>query len=381
MRRTIVVKIGGSILRDASSYNLAASKILHEYNENGIVVVVSAMNKVTDTLISIMRGNFSLLKEIEENHTMVARELGGERLVQEINELLTNLRSAILAYYTSQDDELSNFILSFGERMSSILMRQAFLNNGANSSVFHSDKLLILDSSSRKIDYQVTFHNLKKSLSKCIENSIVTVIEGFIAGDFYGKIYTLGRGGSDYTATIAGVALGAEFIRLVTDTPGIFSVSGINVVNPRVVRYLDYEEAHEASLHGVKKFHKKTFEPLLLFNPKTRVFVGSIDKLGTEITNEVPEEFKNTIKLVACETLKKNKVSKVALIGNKLKNISTIKHLLEIVDKLGIELEGIKFNSKKPCVEILVSSDCLNVFVNELHEKLINSFYVTEVKI
>jgi len=281
-----VVKIGGSLLSSGRDYiNIASiieDRFLRNSNER-VFLVVSAARGVTDELISIVNGDGDAIGEIESKHLEAAEEIGDRATQEKIAMLLHQLRSALRD--CSSSDRCYHEILSFGERLSAVLLEGAFRAVGIESR--RIDALRALIASYRDgdlvIDYEASQRRLAEAFSSIGGSAAVFIMEGFIASLSDGRIVTLGRGGSDYTATAVAALLSAQEAHLITETEGIMSGDPKLFKNPRIVKALDISEAKLASIYGVKRLHPKTLEPLEVSPYPRKLFITSPEGRGTEI--------------------------------------------------------------------------------------------------
>ncbi|MEZ0394220.1 MAG: aspartate kinase [Desulfurococcaceae archaeon] len=289
--RACIVKIGGSLLVDARSYVESARNVLALASRSGCkpIVVVSAARGVTDLLIRASEGDEAALAAAKELYEDIARELGGtlaNKVVEELGRLAMIVRAGV------RDGATRDLVLSFGERISKLLMVAALEHAGARAVGFNADEILITDErhGDARVDFEMTRALLEKAKHSLEGPDYVSVIEGFVGRARDGSVTTLGRGGSDYTATALGALLGCD-VYLVTDVDGVFTADPRLVPSARLVGLMDYGEAYEAALRGAKNTNPKAFEPLLAF-PGPDVYVGSWRLMGTRITGkagEVPE--------------------------------------------------------------------------------------------
>lgn len=371
MKEVAVVKVGGSMLKKASSYEDVAHQVEEYFSNYKTLVVVSAMSGITDAILSSLNGETKSLEHVESRYLEVASAIGSKNLVEEVQEQLNQLKQAVAVFQRTRDRSVFDYALSFGEKISKRLMMTTLENLGLRTVSINSTEVIVVSELPDSVDYNLTFNRVRDLILKCFKDSRVPVMEGFICGDLNGHVRTLGRGGSDYTATIAGTALNAKVVHLLTDTPGILSINGAFEVKPRVVKFMNFEEAYEASLYGVKKLHRKTFEPILLFRPRTNVLVGSIENSKTYISWDIPESYVNTVKLIACKNHKTNKLSRVALVGNGVKQFGFLENITDLICQLKVQVRELKFSANKPKLEIVVSKDYLKELVCNLHENFV----------
>ena len=292
----IIVKFGGSILRRGSDY-LEAAKHVENLLRKGhrVIVVVSAMKGVTNTLIDIAESKRSSknIDFIAELHRQAVQEItdGDKDYLLEVEKILEELSRIakaieILGEITPRARDL---LLSFGERLSALLMHAALSESGIESTWLTGwDAGIVSDNSfgEAKPIHELSSKLVKGRLQPLLAKNIVPVVTGFIAGTLDGTITTLGRGGSDYTATLLAKYLDADEVRLYTDVPGVMTADPSLVPNAKTIPYLSFREAMELSHLGAKRFHPRTFEPLRGTRIKVRVLGFRNTGEGTIIGEE-----------------------------------------------------------------------------------------------
>ncbi len=291
MEKIVITKFGGSILSNGSDYSRIADHVKNLTEQGiGTVVVVSAMKNVTNSLIKLISNPVqyrAILSWIKEKYELALKDAcnGGckEELYEAFKELVTELERVAWAIGVLGEvsPKVKDYILSFGERLSSIVMCAALSSkevpceplSGFDAGIVTDDNF----GEARPI-HEISSRLSRAKILPLLRAGKVPVVTGFIGGTLDGAITTLGRGGSDYTATLLAKYLGAEEVRLYTNTPGILAADPRFVSNARIVSKLSFKEAMELAYLGAKKFHPRTFEPLL--GTGIRVKVTSIDKSG-----------------------------------------------------------------------------------------------------
>ncbi|MDX2179178.1 MAG: lysine-sensitive aspartokinase 3 [Bryobacteraceae bacterium] len=290
------MKFGGSSVESAEAIARVA-KIVRAA-EPPVVVVVSAMGKTTNRLLEMaecaVRGErekaLELCASLREYHE---REAGshpaiGERF-SELAELLRGL--AILGELTPRSIDA---ISSFGERLSSVLVANAL---GAA----HADSRRYVVTDARHTQaaplYGPTFERLKT-----LPRAPVVVMGGFIAATEFGVTTTLGRGGSDFSASILGAGLGAREIQIWTDVDGMLTADPRVTPLGRRVKIISFAEAAELAYFGAKVLHPSTVVPAVEKNIPVRILNSRRPEVqGTLIVAEAPAS-KNVVKSIACKT-------------------------------------------------------------------------------
>ena len=312
----IVMKFGGTSVGDAAAINQAA-EILQSRIPRAPVVVVSAMARVTDTLLRLaetaMERRFdeakAIISDLGNRHISTARNLLStdshliddvERAIEEqFRELESLARSvATLGELTARSQDA---IVSFGERLSSLLVTAALRARGIRAELVDSRRFIITDD-----NFTMAAPNLSETeartrarLLPLVERQIVPVAQGFIGSTADGVTTTIGRGGSDYSAAIIGATLGAEAIEIWTDVDGLMTADPRVVQDARRIRVISFAEAAELSYFGAKVLHPSTVLPAVERGIPVHIFnTRNPSCEGTLIVRE-PHPSSNLIKSIA----------------------------------------------------------------------------------
>lgn len=278
----IVMKFGGTSVGDAAAINRVA-EIVKSKLDHAPVVVVSAMTRVTDGLLRVARiaterryeEAAGLIEELRQRHLDTARELlAGHEVANaysldwavrsidyQFNEMSGLARSvATLGELTPRSQDA---IVSFGERLSSVIVTAAFAARGIAAELVDSRQFVVTDKQFTRAapDMLATRQRACDVLLPVIEQSCVPVAQGFIGATIDGVTTTIGRGGSDYSAAILGAALGAEAIEIWTDVDGLMTADPRVVRSARRIRVISFAEASELSYFGAKVLHPSTVMP------------------------------------------------------------------------------------------------------------------------
>ena len=273
----IVMKFGGSSVANAERIRHVAS-IIQAYKESRPVVVLSAMGDTTDHLLDAadmaVNGKVDIAK-VEKLHLDTAKELGVD--VPAIQELLTELNTLLtgISMLHELTKRTRDYLVSFGERMS-VRMMAAYLAKEGTPAKFYDawDIGMVSDSNYMAAELlDEVWENIPKHLNdykngKQVEIPIVT---GFIAKDSKGIITTLGRGGSDLSATMIGAAMKAEEIQTWKDVDGILTTDPRIVKEARTVPEVTYEEAQELAMFGSQVLHPRSMLPVRKSGTPVRV--------------------------------------------------------------------------------------------------------------
>lgn len=286
----IVMKFGGSSVANAECIQRAAG-IIQAYKDERPVVVLSAMGDTTDHLLeaaeAAVRGIVSIDK-IEQLHRNTEQEL--EIDVPEIHSLLAELKTLLTGI--SMLHELTrrtrDYLVSFGERLS-VRMMAAYLEKEGIPARPRDSWDIGFVSDSKHMDAELleeVWENVPKCLGKYATGAKteIPVVTGFIAKDKNGIITTLGRGGSDLSATMIGAAMRAKEIQTWKDVDGIMTADPRIVKEARPVAEVTYEEAQELALFGSQVLHPRSMIPCRKTDTPVRVKNSyNISSPGTRI--------------------------------------------------------------------------------------------------
>lgn len=266
-KKMIVMKFGGSSVANAERIKHVAS-IIQAYAEKRPAVVLSAMGDTTDHLLEAadlaVQGKVDIEK-VEKLHFDTAKELGID--VPAIKELLDELKTLLTGI--SMLHELTrrtrDYLVSFGERMS-VRMMAAYLQKQGTSAKFYDawDIGMVSDSNYMSAELlDEVWENIPKALNdyKNGKQKEIPIVTGFIAKDKNGIITTLGRGGSDLSATMIGAAMNADEIQTWKDVDGILTTDPRVVKDARPVPEVTYEEAQELAMFGSQVLHPRSMIP------------------------------------------------------------------------------------------------------------------------
>ncbi len=301
----IVMKFGGTSVESAAAIERVAGIVKARLHRRP-VVVVSAMGKTTNRLLSIAHHAVSgkrddALRELLALRDFHLRESGMERTVdehfQELGELTRGL--AILGELTPRSIDA---ISSFGERLSSLIVTNHFQKLGIRTVHVDSRKVITTDSRHTQAAplFDITYPRLAEKIPPLAHESVV-VMGGFIASTAAGVASTLGRGGSDFTASIVGAGIGAEEIQIWTDVDGMLTADPTILTGGHRVRTCSFDEAAELAYFGAKVLHPATVVPAVEKNIPVLILNSRRPEVeGTRIVSAaVPS--KNVAKSIACK--------------------------------------------------------------------------------
>ena len=300
-----VIKFGGTSVATSKSLKNVFSIIENE--KENTIVVVSALGGITDLLHDFIssKGNSSVdyLKEIEERHLEIIHGLSKVEnqssllsfLKQQLNELETILEAV------STIDEITkktiSKVLSFGEILSSKIIFELLNQRGNDISYLDSREIIFTKyhNNNEIIDEEKTGISISNNI-ELIDSKLI-IMPGFIATDSNNEISNLGRGGSDYTASVMANYTNSEALEIWTDVSGVFSANPKIVKNSKAIESLSYKEAMELSFFGAKVIYFPTLQPLI--EKSIPAYIKNTfdkDAVGTCISNKGENNEESTIK-------------------------------------------------------------------------------------
>ncbi|HEX9918607.1 MAG TPA: aspartate kinase, partial [Pyrinomonadaceae bacterium] len=280
-----VMKFGGTSVEDARAFARVA-RIVGARREQHPVVVVSAMCRVTDALLSSVEtagagdadGALDALEEHFERHLLVARTLPGgarDELFLEV-ELARRKLGELLRRVASKQEPcppLRDEIISHGECLSAKLLAAVLSERALPAAYVDARRCVITDDAHGAATpaNDETYERTRAELSPLLDAGRIPVLGGFIGSTADGRTTTLGRGGSDYTAALVGASVGAREIQIWTDVNGVLTADPRVVPQARTIPNLSFAEAAELAYFGAKVLHPKTILPAVIRGIPVRI--------------------------------------------------------------------------------------------------------------
>ncbi len=269
-----VVKFGGTSVGDPTRIVNACDIIASKRAKGPVVVVVSAASKVTDMLLKAADAATRGAIDVEPVVSRVRALLDAFSLPHSLVEgEVRALREAIAKIPAGEplNAERSDLVASFGERFSVRTMAAILTARGTKADAYDAyDVGMITDDHFGAAEpLAESAERMRDALS--IPRQGVAVVTGFIGRTLDGRITTLGRGGSDYSAALFGAALRADEIEIWTDVDGVMTSDPRVVTTARTIPVLSFTEAAELAYFGAKVLHPKTIHPAVRENIPVRV--------------------------------------------------------------------------------------------------------------
>ena len=302
MNTPLVFKFGGASVKDAESVRNVAA-IISTYTERPMVVVVSAMGKMTNAFEGVVAAWSQqrwadaehLLEDIFLFHQTIIQELFAEEaseITSTVEGLLQQLKSGLQRTDLSYGQQY-DFIVHHGELISTSII--AHYVGKTTPTVWQDTRTLVkTDDQFRRATVQ--WEETTSAIQAGIDPEKVNVVQGFIGSDALGRPTTLGREGSDYTGAVFAYCLKATSLTIWKDVPGMLNGDPKTFQNTTKIDALPFNEAIELAFYGASIIHPKTIQPLKkkgiplhiksFLNPKASgTTIGAVDRPQPEVAN------------------------------------------------------------------------------------------------
>lgn len=384
----LVLKYGGTSISTPQKVRDIAKHLSSLKKGNQIVVVCSAISRVTDDLIEISKliKNEKKSKEIKklinkliQNHKQFAQKTISKTKVKK--QLLADLGSDFTKLSALVDGMILlweitprslDYLISYGERLSSKIVSAALVDVGIKSEPFTGKQIGIVTDSNfgeSKPLMDTTRLRVSKNVDSLFAKKIVPVVGGFAGADQHGRTTTFGRGGSDYSATTIASSIKADEIWLMSDVDGLMTADPKIVKNAKILKEVSYVEAIEMSLFGAKQIHPRTFEPLLSKKIPMRIRnTFNLKNEGTLVTAIPGTDTKKTVKSVS--TIRNNGLIDIRG-GSMVGAPGTAGKIFTTLANAGVNVMMISQNPSESSISIVVKNTDLDKAVNSLEMELL----------
>ena len=298
----IVLKFGGSSVASATEIRKVLDILAQQ--DKPMAVVVSALGGVTDSLHSLGKlaasGDSTYteqLKEVESRHMDLVQELipvaKQSAVLSTTKQMINRIETILDGVYMIRElsTKTQDTLLSFGELLSHTIIAHAAQAKGLDAVAKNAQDLIVTEQSLGRtlVDYDTTNSNINSFFNK--NNNTIVILPGFVAKNKNGVITTLGRGGSDLSASIIACAIRAEYLEIWTDVSGMYTAHPAIVKQAKAIPEISYQEAMELSHFGAKVIYPPTLQPIT--EMKIPVFIKNTFKpkaAGTLITHSTEAE-------------------------------------------------------------------------------------------
>ena len=265
-----VFKFGGASVKDSAAVRNMTDIVRHHAHQP-LVVVVSAMGKTTNAIERIHAARFDgkpyqeELNEVVRFHTELTDELFGENRSGKsaLQSQLEAFNQALNQPCTSNYDQEYDSLIGFGELISTAIIQAYLEAEGVSSVWFDARKIVITDSRFRdaRVNWEASRHCITPVQQALLENK-ACVIQGFIGSDSRGNSTSLGREGSDFTASIMAYLLDASDVTIWKDVPGMLNADPKKFKDTVKLDRISFKEAIELAYYRASVIHPKTIKPL-----------------------------------------------------------------------------------------------------------------------
>jgi len=301
--RIVVMKFGGSSVADAPAIERVVAIVARERQQGAApVVVVSALGGVTDRLLALAAGGApereTALDALARRHVEVVTGLDANHdgeVARFIDDRFDELRSAFRELSGAEPDPRTlDIIAAAGELLSSRIVAAAMTARGLPATWVDARDAIVTDAQhTAALPLAAeTEDAARRAAGHHVTAGRIPILGGFVGRTLEGETTTLGRGGSDYSASLIGAAIDASEIQIWTDVDGMLTADPRIVANAEVVPHLSFAEAAELAYFGAKVLHPSTIFPAVSRNIPVRILNSRRpDAQGTLITSTpVPDE-------------------------------------------------------------------------------------------
>ena len=394
----IVMKFGGVSVADGESMR-NVGKIVERFRAEGneLVVVTSAMFNVTNSLLDAakragkgqMEHVLKFVEDTRERHIQSARAAMSDkevldRTIQVIESKCDDLKNILLgiAHIGELTPRSKDFVVGFGERFSAPILQGALEDQGMKAKAMTGGEAgIITDDHFGWAEplMNVTTLEVRQVIDPLVEKGVVPVVGGVTAATQDGTQTTLGRGGSDFTASIIGAAIRADEVWVWKDVEGLMTANPMIVKDARMIDRISFSEAMELAHFGAQVIHPKALESAARFQLPFRVkSLSNADGAGTLIVKEVKVKDGNVVKAITnIDDVDLITVSGASMVGTP----RLAAKVLEILTDEDIDVLMISQSSSEENITLAIPKDDGAKAQNALELSLLGSKQVREVSI
>lgn len=305
-----VFKFGGASVKDAEGVKNITS-IINQEDAEGILIVVSAMGKMTNAFEDVVDSYYNKkddlpekLNFIEKFHKDIMTKLfdKNDDIYKKVDVLFGELGWFLARNTSRRYNYVYDQIICFGELLSTRIVSEYLSKKGNNNVWFDARNCIKTDSNYRdaKVDWNLT----QELISETVDITKINITQGFIAANDTENTTTLGREGSDYTAGIFAYCLNANSVTIWKDVDGVLNADPRVFSDTTLLEQISYEEAIEMAFYGASVIHPKTLQPLQ--KKKIPLFVKSF--LNLQMSGTKISEGATLIPQTPCFIVKKNQI-------------------------------------------------------------------------
>jgi aspartate kinase len=386
----LVMKFGGTAV-DSGKKIVHITNLIKSYHNKGneIIGVFSAVTGVTDEILKISRyilkKDKNMIKEFINNTRSIHVDIINEciknnahkaKALQVVEILLKEMESILngLVLLAEVTEKALDHLLSFGERLLIPIISYSLLDKGINSVYLTGQEAGILTDSkygqARPL-IDTTKIRVKHNIDPLLKEKKIPVITGFIGADQNGNTTTLGRSGSDYTATIIAACIDADEVWLWTDVNGLMTADPHIVKKAKVLREVSFAEAIELSLFGAKYMHPRALEPVMDSKIPIRIRNAfNLSNQGTIISKLPSKSSEKIVKsIIAIRNTALIDVSGGAMVGAP----GTAAKIFDALAKKRVNIMMISQSPSESSISMVVKKDDLDTAITTLDLTLVDN--------
>jgi aspartate kinase len=394
----IVMKFGGGALKDAAGVEQVA-KVTKSFadEEHQLILTVSALSGVTDSLIEMMGRITSARKSwidgaidsLASTHIGAIKGITDEKIAQRaiktVRAQLDDLRNVVLGmtHVGELTPRSKDLLLSFGERLSTPIIASAIEAKGLRTEPLTGGEAGILTDENfggAEPLMNVTSMQAKQALEPILADGTMPVIAGYIGMTQQGVITTLGRGGSDYTAAVIGLSLKADELWFWKDVPGIMTADPSLCSNSKLIAKIAFDEAIEIAHFGARVIHPRALEVGLESDLTYRIkSIWNPENDGTLIVRSADEKEGDGATIRAISVI--DKVYLINISGARLVGTPSVAaRVLDLLANENVDVLMISQSSSEANMSIAVPGADADTAMNALELSLLGSKLVREIK-
>ena len=388
----IVLKFGGTSVGSVKKIINVCEIVQKVKKNNQVIVVSSALQSTTDELLELSENakkgqvNKKIINDIVQRHQDAIKDIIQDKKIQDevfekvsslIKELEKTVEGVIIVKELS--DKTRDKIVSFGEQLAVPIISAKLRDMGIKSKSFTGGEVGIMTDENfgnASPLMKVTQHNVKNNLSNLLEET-VPVITGFIGVTQQGDISTIGRGGSDFSASLIGMCLSVDEIWFMTDVDGLLTANPNIYPNAKTIPQLSYDEAAEMAIMGAKGMHPRALDPARTANIPVRIKnTFNPEAEGTLINKDIIVKTNEVTKAVTSI----NELAMITLSGmNMVGNPGTAGEIFGVLGRNNVNIIMISQSISEANITFLIKNNDVRKAVSVLQVSLLGKSTVTNI--
>ena len=388
----IVLKFGGTSVGSGKKITNVCDIVQKVKKNNQVIVISSALQSTTDELLELSEDakkgqvNKKIIDDIVQRHQDTIKDIIQDKKIQDevfekISSLIKDLEKTVEGVIIVKElsDKTRDKIVSFGERLAVPIISAKLRDMGIKAESFTGGEVGIMTDENfgnASPLMKVTQHNVKNNLSNLLEET-VPVITGFIGVTQQGDISTIGRGGSDFSASLIGMCLSVDEIWFMTDVDGLLTANPKLYPNAKTIPQLSYDEAAEMAIMGAKGMHPRALDPARTANIPVRIKnTFNPEAEGTLINKDIIVKTNEVTKAVTSI----NELAMITLSGmNMVGNPGTAGEIFGVLGRNNVNIIMISQSISEANITFLIKNNDVRKAVSVLQVSLLGKSTVTNI--